>query len=69
MKPLIKHREFRPIDRAHNAQIGEGLYGHIALSETVFLLIKRTLGDAVRTRTWYREFWEIVLMCMVYNTK
>ncbi|ELY49671.1 ISH9-type transposase [Natronorubrum bangense JCM 10635] len=32
-------------------------------------MIKRTLGDAVRTRFWYREFREIVLMCVVYNIK
>ncbi|MFP9193714.1 IS5/IS1182 family transposase, partial [Natrialbaceae archaeon A-CW1-1] len=37
--------------------------------ETVFSVIKRTLGDAVRARFWYREFREIVLMCAVYNTK
>ncbi|ELY64861.1 ISH9-type transposase ISHwa1 [Natronobacterium gregoryi SP2] len=32
-------------------------------------MIKRTLGDAVRARSWYREFREIVLMCAVYNIK
>jgi len=30
---------------------------------------KRTLDDAVRARSWYREFREIVLMCTVYNIK
>ena len=45
------------------------LYGQRALSETVFSVIKRTLGDAVRARSWYREFREIVLMCAVYNIK
>jgi len=69
VRPLIKHREFRPIDHAHNARIDEALYGQRALSETVFSVIKRTLGDAVRARTWYREFREIVLMCTVYNIK
>ncbi len=39
------------------------LYGQRALFETVFSVIKRTLGDAVRARSWYREFREIVLMC------
>ncbi|ELY31466.1 putative transposase (ISH9), partial [Natrialba magadii ATCC 43099] len=37
--------------------------------ETVFSVIKRTLGDAVRARSWYREFREIDLMCVVYNIK
>jgi IS5 family transposase len=31
--------------------------------------IKRTLGDAVRARTWYGEFRELVLMCTVHNIK
>ncbi len=26
-------------------------------------------GDAIRARSWYREFREIVLMCDVYNIK
>jgi len=45
------------------------LYGQRGLSETVFSVIKRTLGNAVRARSWYREFREIVLMCVVYNIK
>lgn len=69
MRPLIKHREFRPIDCAHNARIDGSLYSQRALSETVFSTIKRTLGHAVRARAWYREFREIVLMCAVYNIK
>ncbi|MDQ2052644.1 IS5 family transposase [Natronolimnohabitans sp. A-GB9] len=69
VRPLIKHREFRPIDHAHNARIDGTLYGQRALSETVFSVIKRTLGDAVCARSWYREFREIVLMCAVYNIK
>jgi len=69
VRPLIKHREYRPIDHAHNARIDEALYAQRVLSETVFSVIKRTLGDAVRARRWYREFREIVLMCAVYNIK
>jgi len=69
VRPLIKHREFRPIDHAHNARIDGARYGQRALSETVFSTIKRTLGHAVRARAWYREFREIVLMCAVYNIK
>jgi len=50
------HRDFRPIDHTHNAQIDEAPYDQRALSETVFLMIKRPLGDAMRARSWYREF-------------
>jgi IS5 family transposase len=69
VRPLIKHREFRPIDCAHNARIDGSLYGQRALAETVFSKIKCTLGHAVRARAWYREFREIILMCAVYNIK
>jgi len=69
VRPLIKHREFRPIDHAHNARIDGPRYRQRAMCETVFSTIKRTLGDAVRARTWYGEFRELVLMCVVHNTK
>ncbi|MEA5409888.1 IS5 family transposase [Haloarculaceae archaeon H-GB2-1] len=69
VRPLIKHREFRPIDHAHNARIDGPRYRQRAMCETVFSTIKRTLGDAVRARTWYREFRELVLMCAVHNIK
>ena len=38
------------------------------MCETVFSTIKRTLGCAVRARTWC-EFRELVLMCIVHNIK
>jgi len=69
VRPLIKHREFGPIDHAHNARIDGPRYRQRAMCETVFSTIKRTLGDAVRARTWYGEFRELVLMCVVHNTK
>jgi len=69
VRPLIKHREFRPIDHAHNARIDGPRYRQRAMCETVFSTIKRTLGDAVRARTWYGEFRELVLMCAVHNIK
>ncbi|WP_313684522.1 IS5 family transposase [Halobellus marinus] len=69
VRPLIKHREFRPIDHAHNARIDGPRYRQRAMCETVFSTIKRTLGDAVRARPWYGEFRELVLMCAVHNIK
>ena len=69
VRPLIKHREFRPIDHAHNARIDGPRYRQRAICETVFSTIKRTLGHVVRARAWYREFREIVLMCAVYHIK
>ena len=69
VRPLIKHRKFRLIDHAHNARIDGPRYRQQAICETVFSSIKRTLGDAVRARTWYGEFRELVLMCVVHNIK
>ena len=39
------------------------------MTETVNSSVKRSHGSAVRAREWYREFREIVLMCLVYNIK
>ena len=69
VRPLIKHREFRPIDHAHNARIDGPRYRQRAMCETVFSTIKRTLGDAVRARSWYGEFRELILICIVHNIK
>jgi IS5 family transposase len=69
VRPLIKHRLFRPVDHAHNARIDGPRYRQRSMCETVFSSIKRTLGTAVRARVWYREFREIALMCAVHNIK
>jgi len=69
VRPLIKHRIFQPIDHAHNARIDRALYNQRSMCETVFSAIKRTLGDAVRARAWYREFRELVLKYVIHNIK
>jgi IS5 family transposase len=69
VRPLIKHRIFRPIDHAHNARVDGPRYRQRSMCETVFSSIKRSHGDAVRARTWYREFRELVVKCVVHNIK
>jgi IS5 family transposase len=69
VRPLIKHRLFRPIDHAHNARVDGPRYRQRSMCETVFSAIKRSHGDAVRARTWYREFRELVVKCIVHNIK
>ena len=69
IRPLIKHCIRAPYDHAHNARIDEDLYAQRSMTETVNSAVKRSLGYAVRARTWFREFREIALMCVVYNTK
>ena len=39
------------------------------MSETAFSTAKRSLGSAVRSRVWYREFREVVLLFAVHNVK
>jgi hypothetical protein len=39
------------------------------MTETFNSAGKRSLGYAVRARDWYREFREITLMHVVYDTK
>ena len=56
-------------DYAHNARIDDDLYGQRSMAETVFSSGKRSLGCALRARTWYREFREVALMCAVHNIK
>jgi len=69
VRPLIKHREFTPLDLAHNARLDDERYGQRWMCETVFSVIKRSLGFAVRARAWYRQFRETVLTFAVYNVK
>ena len=69
IRPLIKHRVFASYDHAHNARIDDELYNQRSMTETVNSAVKRSLGFAVRARSWSREFREIALMCVVYNIK
>ena len=44
-------------------------YNRRWIVETVFSSLKRTLGSAVRARSWNLEFREMVLKCAVYNLR
>jgi IS5 family transposase len=68
-RPLIPHRIYSSLDKAHNARIDRRLYNRRWMVETVFSSIKRTLGSAVRARSWHLEFREMVLKCAVYNLR
>ncbi|MFC7325890.1 hypothetical protein ACFQMF_15075 [Halorubrum rutilum] len=69
IRPLIKHSIFAPYDHAHNARIDDNRYNQRPMTGTVNSAVKRSLGFAVRARSWFREFSEIALMCVVYNIK
>ncbi len=67
IRPLIKHRIFAPYDHAHNTRIDEQRYNQRSMTETVNSAVKRSLGFAVRARSWFREFREIALMCRLQH--
>ena len=69
IRPLIKHRIYSLLDRAHNARIDAPSYHRRWMAETVFSSIKRTLGAAVRARSWPLELREMILKCTVYNLR
>ncbi len=69
VRPLIKHRIYSSFDHAHNARMDSDRYHQRSMSETVFSSIKRTLGAAVRARSWHLEFREMVLKATVYNLR
>src|SRR5699024_3911380 len=69
IRPLVKHCVHAPYDHAHNARIDDDLYGQRSMTETANSSVKRSYGSAVRAREWYREFREVVLMCLLYNIK
>jgi IS5 family transposase len=58
-----------PLDHAHNARMDSDRYHQRSMSETVFSSIKRTLSAAVRTRSWWLEFREMLLEATVYNLR
>lgn len=41
-----------PLDHAHSARMDRDRYNRRSMNEIVFSSIKRTLGAAVRARSW-----------------
>ena len=56
VRPLIKHREFKAYDHAHNARIDDELYHQRSMTKSVNSSIKRSYGLSLRSQSWYREF-------------
>ena len=65
IRPVIKHRIFWNIDKAHNARL-KG-YGKRSMSECVNSMIKRRYGDFVSSKSWNNQFKEMTLKCLVHN--
>jgi len=65
IRPVIKHRVFWNIDKAHNARLKD--YGKRSMSETVNSMMKRKYGDYVSSKAWNNQFKEMNLKCLVHN--
>ena len=61
IRPVIKHREFSPLDMAHNARHDDDIYHQRSIVEAVFFALKQRYGDTLRARTWFGQFREFVL--------
>ena len=69
VEPLIHYRGSSLNAVSNNALIRERDYTQRWMAETSYSSVKRSLGDAVRAQSWYREFREIVLMFAISNIK
>ena len=69
VQPVIKHREFYPLDMAHNARHDDGIYHRRSVIEAVFFAFKQRYGDTLRARTWFGQFRELVLKATVRNVE
>jgi IS5 family transposase len=67
IRPLIPHREFKPIDKAHNARMDKKEKNKRVMNETVNSMIKRKYGDHVNSVNWFNQFKEVKLICIVHN--
>jgi IS5 family transposase len=67
VEPLIHYRGSSINAISNNALIRERGYTQRWMAETSYSSVKRSLGDAVRAQTWYREFREIGFMFAISN--
>ena len=66
---LVHHRGSIPMAAAHNALNRSKGYTQRWMAETSYSTTKRTQDSALRSRFWYRQFREIVLMFAIHNIK
>ncbi|QAU14050.1 IS5 family transposase [Halorubrum sp. BOL3-1] len=64
---LVHHRGSSAKATANNTLNQANGYSQRWMAETSYSTTKRSLGDAVRALSWYRQFREIVLMFAISN--
>jgi IS5 family transposase len=67
IQPAIKHKEHNAPTKAHNARVDDDVYHQRWMSETGFSLLKKDVGEKLRSRTWHGQFRELSTECIVYN--
>jgi IS5 family transposase len=67
IRPLIKHREFKPIHKAHNARIKKEDYNQRLMCESVNSSTKRRTGDTLTTKTYWRQHKESLIKAITHN--
>lgn len=67
VRPLIKHREFDILDKAHNARLDDDVYHRRSVAECSFRILKQRYTDRLSARTWYRQFRELTIKAAVQN--
>ena len=67
VRPLIKHREFTSLDKAHNKRMKPEDYNQRAKTETVNSSIKRKTGNTQTTKTHWRQHRETLLKTITHN--
>jgi IS5 family transposase len=66
-RPVIKHCEQTPLQKAHNARIDDEIYNQRSMSETVFAMLKDDDGETLRSRLWHGQFRELTRKCIIHN--
>ena len=67
VRPLIKHREFKPIHKAHNTRMKKEDYNQRVMTETDNSSIKRKYGDTLTTKTYWRQTRETLIKAITHN--
>lgn len=67
VRPLIKHREFDSLDKAHNARMDDDIYHQRSSVETQIRVINQRYGNRLAARIWYKQFKELALKAAVNN--
>jgi len=67
IRPLIKHREFTSLDKAHNKRIKPEDYNQRSMNETNNSTVKRKYGDTLTTKTYWTQVRETLLTAITHN--